>query len=293
MLKIMNCSSLDSEQVMDWCHTTFPQHTLKLLAAHETEAAQDSTVLVFYDSLQRCIDLSVLTAGGDLAEVLAHWVRDTDKVLEQISQNPERRICVDADADMSAPDVTEALGLILGPLSTGPSLNHPAPVSDLAQALTHLLLQQDQHLQDKRDTLARMSAGATPQPAISVSDITRIAADIGGLHRALNTLQQDLSQREHWLEKLRSAIWEANTRAQTAEGRLRDLTSQMNGQNQIHNYLAHHQTTAPAAQPHVAGAAAAEVAALRAEVDALRSSTSWKVTAPIRWLKLRLDALRR
>lgn len=293
LLKIINESSVSSEHILNWCNASFPTRTIKLLTVDEAVVSQDSSLIVFYDSLERHIDRVEFNKLEDLDTVLSSWCQLVEKIEELVAGNPQKRMGVDVDSISHASGTLQALN---GSMVTGIELRDLEPISDITHALTKLLLLQVPRLQDKSVVLTTIGTSCQPMP-VSVENIYNIIMDLNTLRSNVRNLEHAVNQRDNWLEKLRSAVWDANMRAQQAEARARDLAARFQEQIQVNNDILRECDTALVANKEEIATPPTdtyveELEFLQKEVNALRNSTSWKITAPMRWVKMRLQALR-
>lgn len=302
LLKIINFSSMPQSEIMPWCETVFPGRIVKFLAPHDKELNQDAPVLMFYDGLVRRLQTVDLTHDADLETAVESWKQDAQSVVDSVRLNVANRLCLETDSVGQAKDALQA---VLGapPSRAVPLLRRDVPNERPVALFVALLLQQDAELSALQASLAEAGGGL---PAVKVDKQTIFAA-MSLLTRALSSearMQHAVLEREDWLNRLRKTAWEANTRAQDAEAKLRVATARLEEQSkQVVHAAAELEQTKARLQNHVSEQnvglqqnqhehleAHHEIEHLKAHIEALYNSTSWRLMAPMRKLKLMLSS---
>lgn len=315
LLKIINFSSMPKAEVMHWCETVFPGKIVRLTSSHKNDFAQEEPVLVLYDGLSRRLQETVLAQEGSLETAVTEWKNEVQAVLDCVRLNVACRMCLETDATSQG---NEQLRVLLGATPKQiPALRSETLEENPVAVLTSFMFQQDPDLIALTKALTE-GGGACPVKPADTQVILEAMKQFAATQACSKQWQQALAERDTWLDSLRNTAWEANGRAQLAEQKLRDSSAGLQAETdrleaetaRLEAEKAHFEGQGVAWRQQVAQLTAEleesrtrlqsqisdletgaihsqqEVGHLKEHIDALYNSTSWRLTAPVRKLKL-------
>ncbi|MGX0977610.1 hypothetical protein ACSSVY_003345 [Roseovarius sp. MBR-51] len=291
LVRLVNLSSVTDQDVLGWAGALLPRQAIKLVPV-EDMPDQDSKVLVLYDSLVRRLTECAVQVGKPLDVEAEIWAAEGQRIVDLISVNPEHRICLETDATAEAKTI---LATILGDVDTVPSLRPSAPEIGLPAIIAQALFQQSKDLTEIQSALERIGVTQAAPTCLQPQHLVLVLDQARALQERVSTGERAVSERERWLELLRSTAWEATTRAQHAEARARDLEARLKRAEQqalslqsskmlLTPEIAQIKKDRDSLQQRIADLTE-ENAGLRHQIIEILTSTSWRLTSPVRKIR--------
>ncbi|EAQ25820.1 hypothetical protein [Roseovarius sp. 217] len=291
LVRLVNLSSVTDKDVLGWAGAVLPRRAIKLVPV-EDMPEQDSKVLVLYDSLVRRLTECAAQAGKPVDVEAEIWAAEGQRIVDLISVNPEHRICLETDATAEAKTL---LATILGDVDTVPDLRPSAPEIGLPTIIAQVLFQQSKDLTEIQSALDRIGVTQAAPTCLQPQHLALVLDQARALQERVCTGERAVSERERWLELLRGTAWEATTRAQHAEARARDLEARLKRAEQQARSLQSTKTLPSSDfaqmlkdrdnQQQRIAELTEENAGLRHQIVEILTSTSWRLTSPVRKLR--------